>query len=86
MAHTTMTVRLSGELSEFAASNIGEHGAYENMSEYIRSLIREDKARAELKAFKRLKAELELAFAATDESYTRLSAADIFAHNPSRQP
>lgn len=28
---TTMTVRISGALSEFVASNVGENGAYENI-------------------------------------------------------
>lgn len=30
--NTTMTVRLSGTLSDFVASNVGEHGTYENVS------------------------------------------------------
>ena len=29
---TTMTVRISGALSEFVASNVGENGSYENIS------------------------------------------------------
>ena len=37
---TTMTVRVSGALSEFVATNVGEDGAYENVSEYIRDLER----------------------------------------------
>jgi len=76
-----MTVRLSGELSEFAASNVGENGCYENMSEYIRSLIRADKERRELEAFNRLKAELTLAFSAQEDSYETLTASDIFKRN-----
>lgn len=32
---TTMTVRLSGPLSEFVATNVGEQGDYENVSEYV---------------------------------------------------
>ena len=35
---TTMTVRISGALSEFVASNVGENGSYENISEYVRDL------------------------------------------------
>lgn len=61
---TTMTVRLSGVLSEFVAANVGDDGAYENVSEYVRDLIRRDKERAEQAAFDRLKAELTQAFAA----------------------
>ena len=44
---TTMTVRLSGALSDFVAANVGENGSYENISEYVRDLIRRDKERAE---------------------------------------
>jgi len=36
MSQTTMTVRLSGELSDFVANNISENGSYENISEYVR--------------------------------------------------
>ena len=36
---TTMTVRISGALSEFVASNVGENGSHENISEYVRDQI-----------------------------------------------
>jgi antitoxin ParD1/3/4 len=78
---TTMTVRVSGALSEFVASNVGEDGDYENVSEYIRDLIRRDKERAERAAFDRLKAELSHAFAAREDSYKPLTAADVIARN-----
>ena len=78
---TTMTVRLSGVLSEFVAANVGEHGAYENVSEYMRDLIRRDKERAEKEAFDRLKAELAHAYAAPESSYKPLTAADVIARN-----
>lgn len=54
----TMTVRLSGALNDFVAANVGENGSYENISEYVRDLIRRDKERAGQGAFDRLKAEL----------------------------
>ena len=82
---TTMTVRLSGALSDFVATNVGETGAYENVSEYIRDLIRRDKERAEQQAFDRLKAELAHAFAAPDTSYRPLSAADVIARNQAKR-
>lgn len=44
---TTMTVRMSGVLSDFVASNVGEHGSFENVSEYLRDLVRKDKERKE---------------------------------------
>ena len=78
---TTMTVRVSGALSEFVASNVGESGAYENVSEYIRDLIRRDKERAEREAFDRLKAELNRAFAAPEESYKTVTATEVIARN-----
>lgn len=78
---TTMTVRLSGALSDFVASNVDENGAYENISEYVRDLIRRDKERRELEAFDRLKAELTQAFAAPEESYIALTAAEVIARN-----
>lgn len=74
MSHPiTMTVRISGAL--------GENGSYENTSEYVRDLIRRDKDRAERVAFDRLKAELTRAFAAPEERYPPLSAAEVIARN-----
>lgn len=78
---TTMTVRLKGELSDYVASNVGEHGSYDNVSEFIRDLIRRDKERTEDLAFDRLKAELSHAFAAPESSYQSLTAEDIIARN-----
>jgi putative addiction module CopG family antidote len=76
-----MTVRLSGALSDFVAANVSETGSYENVSEYIRDLIRRDKERAEHEAFDRLKAELTHAFAAPDSTYHSLTAAEVIARN-----
>ncbi len=78
---TTMTVRVNGTLREFIAAKTGAHGAYENISEYVRDLIRRDKERSEREAFDRLKAELVCAFAATDKHYNPLSAAKVIARN-----
>ena len=78
---TTMTVRLSGVLSDFVTANVGEHGAYENVSEYVRDLIRRDKERKETEAFERLKTELTHAYAAPETSYHPLTAADVIARN-----
>jgi antitoxin ParD1/3/4 len=57
------------------------NGAYENISEYVRDLIRRDKERTEREAFDRLKAELTLACAAPDDAYQPLTAADVIARN-----
>lgn len=78
---TTMTVRLSGALSDFVAANVGDHGSYENISEYVRDLIRRDKERADREAFDRLKAELTRAFAAPESGYKPLTAAQVIARN-----
>lgn len=78
---TTLTVRVSGALRDFVAANVGGTGDYENVSEYLRDLIRSDKARAEQQAFRRLKAELAHAFAAPEASYEPLTAGDIIRRN-----
>jgi putative addiction module CopG family antidote len=70
----TLNVRVSGALGEFVAANVGEDGAYENVSEYVRDLIRRDKERTEREMFDRLKAELTRAFAAPDSAYKPLEA------------
>jgi len=76
-----MTVRLGRVLGDFVSANVGDDGSYENVSEYIRDLIRRDKERAEAKAFKRLEAELAHAFAASEETYRSLTAAQVIARN-----
>lgn len=78
---TTLTVRLNAALGDFVAANVGENGSYENVSEYIRDLIRRDKERAEQQAFDRLKGELTHAFAAPEPSYKPLTAAEVIARN-----
>ena len=77
----TLNVRVSGPLGDFVAANVGETGAYENASEYVRDLIRRDKERVEQVAFERLKAELAAAFAAPDDAYIPLTADDLIARN-----
>ncbi|MDD3798444.1 MAG: addiction module antitoxin [Novosphingobium sp.] len=77
----TLNVRISGALGEFVAANVGDHGAYENVSEYVRDLIRRDKERSEAEQFQRLKAELTRAFAAPEDSYGALDAEAVIARN-----
>jgi antitoxin ParD1/3/4 len=77
----TLNVRVSGVLSEFVASNVGDEGAYENVSEYVRDLIRRDKERMEADRFERLKAELTAAFAAPEAAYDVLDAETVIARN-----
>lgn len=77
----TLNVRVSGTLGEFVANNIGDGGAYENVSEYVRDLIRRDKERVEAEGFERLKAELTAAFAAPESAYEALDAETVIARN-----
>jgi antitoxin ParD1/3/4 len=81
----TLNVRVSGTLGAFVAANVGENGAYENVSEYVRDLIRRDKARAETEAFERLRAELVHAFAAPDGAYAPLDADAVIRRNARRE-
>jgi Arc/MetJ-type ribon-helix-helix transcriptional regulator len=82
----TLNVRVSGALSDFVAANVGEAGAYDNISEYVRDLIRRDMARADAEAFERLKAELARAFAAPESAYAPLTADAVIARNAARAP
>ncbi len=77
----TLNVRVGGTLGEFVAANVGDDGAYENVSEYVRDLIRRDMARADAESFERLKAELTNAFAAPESAYRPLSADEVIRRN-----
>lgn len=79
-----LNVRIGGELSRYVASQTGEHGSYDNSSEFVRDLIRQHKARSEVEAFERLKAELQRGFAAPDDSYVEVTADDVINRNSSR--
>lgn len=76
-----LNVRLTGPLSEFVSTKVGDDGAYENVSEYVRDLIRRDKDRAESIAFDRLKGELTRAFLAPDSAYEALDADAVIDRN-----
>ena len=80
----TLNVRVGGTLGEFVAANVGQDGAYENVSEYVRDLIRRDMARADAESFERLKAELTHAFAAPESAYRPLSADEVISRNARR--
>jgi putative addiction module CopG family antidote len=77
----TLNVRISGVLSDFVAAHVGDDGAYENVSEYVRDLIRRDKERNEREMFARLKAELTHAFGEPEGSYAALDADSVIARN-----
>lgn len=77
----TLNVRVSGSLGEFVVGNVSDTGIYKNISEYVRDLIRKDKARVERKMFERLKAELKTAFITPDTTYETMTAQDIITRN-----
>lgn len=80
----TLNVRVGGALGEFVAANVGDDGAYENVSEYVRDLIRRDRERVEAEGFARLKAELAAAFAAPESSFAAMDADIIINRNARR--
>ncbi len=82
---TTLNVRIGGGLSEFVSGVIGERGDFDNASEYVRDLIRRDKARAERDAFDAKKAALSQAFNLPDETYREVSLDDVIARNLARR-
>lgn len=73
----TLNVRISGALRDHVAENVGEDGLYENVSEYVRDLIRRDHARVEDERFQMLKTELQQAFAVPDSECVPFDA-DVF--------
>ncbi|HET6940663.1 MAG TPA: addiction module antitoxin [Sphingomicrobium sp.] len=77
----SVNVRLGETLSEFVAANVGGRGTFDNVSEYVRDLIRRDKERVEQLTFERLKTELQHAFAAPRENYRKVAAKDVFSRN-----
>ena len=80
----TLNVRISGALRDHVARETTT-GAYENVSEYVRDLIRRDKARAEAEALAAMRAELQVAFAAPEADYAELTAEDVFARAAARR-
>jgi antitoxin ParD1/3/4 len=73
-----LNVRISGSLREYVTETVTA-GDFENVSEYVRTLIRRDKERAEQEAFEALKLRLQDAFATPDDEYEQVSADDIRA-------
>lgn len=78
-----LNIRIRGNLREFVVSNIGDDGLYDNVSEYVRDLIRKDMARAEEAAFEKKRLALQQAFALPDESYRSRNAEEVIARNGS---
>ncbi len=69
-------MRISGALREHVERTTSD-GDYENVREYVRDLIRKDKATQEEQAFQNVKAQLKAAFAEHRASYTTTSLTAI---------
>ena len=74
MGAMTLNVRISGQLGEHVAENIGDDGRYENVSEYVRDLVRRDLERVEEERFENLMAELRRAFSTPDSEFVEWDA------------
>jgi antitoxin ParD1/3/4 len=74
----SVNVRVSGALREHVERTTSE-GDYESVSEYVRDLIRKDKAAREAVAFERVKTALQAAFAEPRENYHPLTLERIRA-------
>lgn len=84
MASVNVNVRVTGELQNHLQQQLGSHGLYNNASEYIRSLIRQDlKSRDE--AWSWLRSELEPALRADEDKYISVTAADVIARNKGKR-
>ena len=77
----TLNVRLGGNLSSFVAEAIGDNGDYDNASEYVRNLIRQDKTRSEQAAFAAKRMALQQAFALPESAYSETSLQDVLERN-----
>ena len=80
-----LSVRLTEPLTDYVSNRVGAEGDYDNASEYVRDLIRRDREREERKAFLRLKATLEEAFAQPDEDYVEVTLEDVKARYRAKQ-
>ncbi len=84
MASQNINVRVKGELQNHLKQQVGRHGLYENASEYIRSLIRQDlKSRNE--AWSWLRSELEPALRASDDEFVSVTAEDVISRNKNKR-
>lgn len=72
----SVNVRISGTLRDHVERTTTE-GDYESVSEYVRDLIRKDKARRDQIAFDNVKARLKAAFAEPRSSYEPATPGDI---------
>jgi len=80
MAAANINVRIKGELQAHLQQQIGEHGLYDNASEYIRFLIRND-LKSKSESWEWLKRELEPALRADEGAFLTVTAEDVIQRN-----
>ena len=80
MASSNINVRIKGELQTHLQQQIGDSGLYENASEYIRALIRNDLKNGD-KAWEWLKKEIEPALRAEESDFIAVTAQDVINRN-----
>ena len=74
----SINVRVSGALKRHVETTTTK-GDFESVSEYVRDLIRRDKAALEEATFASVKAQLQEAFSVPESEYELVSADDIRA-------
>lgn len=74
-----INVRITGKLRSFVESQVGEAGVYESVSEYVRSLIRQDFDKSEAEKWNLLYRELAPGMNAPDSEFVDSTAEDIKA-------
>lgn len=72
-----LSVEVSGALRVFLNEQVGEHGLYESVNEYIRALIRSDFERSEQQKWMTLYNELSPALHAESEAFLSTNATEI---------
>ncbi len=80
MAAANINVRIKGTLQAHLQQQVGEHGLYDNASEYIRALIRRD-LKNKSESWEWLKRELEPALRADESSFVAVTAEDVIRRN-----
>jgi antitoxin ParD1/3/4 len=84
MASENINVRVTGELRNHLEQQISNNGFYENASEYVRSLIRNDLKNSE-ESWEWLRKELEPALRADESEFVEVSARDVITRNKKKK-
>ncbi|MGJ3263127.1 MAG: transcriptional regulator [Salinarimonas sp.] len=71
-----VAVRISGALKDHVERAL-VHGGYETADEYLRDLVRRDKAARDDAAFEAVRDTLQAAFAEPESAYVEMTADDI---------